>query len=233
VPKLRGVSPAPSPERVLDDVRSAFRKRSASGHAVRDLLQLHGSIISLSARSKRIVDLLSRRPDAESSELLNLDALSPAVLREFSAFFDELSEFGHCLSQVNFAAIDIYFPGLRDDILEATGMDVNFSYFYQHELIPKYKLKQRELPPTLLQLLDRYSGDWGPENLGGRLLMETAPDTKAKSEFWHGERPTHCREEVRCATRSASPMRRFGQRHRKRELVLLRSTSERVRGSSN
>jgi hypothetical protein len=155
------------------------------------LLELYGSIISLCARAQRIRTILVTRSSASQSgaaafaqdgvdsDGLLLDDLRSDEICEFDGFHQELLIFGRCLAEVNFAAIDVYFPGLRDDLLHATGGDVNFSTAYVKDIAPKYGLADRELPTTLVQILDRYSS-LGAENPGGPLMLEFGSNAESQ-----------------------------------------------------
>lgn len=177
-------------EAVLRDVRSAFQGQSDNRAYAASLLELYGSIISLCARAQRIRTILEvQRTSLQSgmgvmseggatSDELTLGSLRPYEVRQFDGFHEELLTFGRCLSAVNLAAIDIYFPGLKDDLLKVTGHDYDFSYAYVKDIAPKYGLDNRELPAVLVQILDRYSGDSGPENVGGQLMLEFGSNTE-------------------------------------------------------
>jgi hypothetical protein len=175
-------SASQSLEAVLRDVRSAFQRQSGSRADVSVLLELYGSIISLCARAQRIRAIVAARSSppqsgnasateegADSDEFMSSD-LSSDEVRQFDGFNEELRIFGECLTAVNLAAIDIYFPGLREDLLNVTGRDLYFSQVYVDRLAPKYGLADRELPAVLVQVLDRYNGDAGPENICEQLI---------------------------------------------------------------
>jgi hypothetical protein len=172
IPDGRGRSNSETVLGVLEDVRSTFRGRSHSQTDISALLSLYGSITSLCARSKRIIAILNSQDQSLPKSVIHLNGLTPADTEQFSRFFEELLDFGRYLNAVSFAAIDIYFPGLRNDLLAAIGRDMEFSHLYTKSIAPKYKLGHEALPPTLVQILDRFNGDWGPENVGGHLMLE-------------------------------------------------------------
>jgi hypothetical protein len=184
-------------EAVLHDVRSAFRKQPDNRANVGALLDLYGSIISLCARAQRIRAILAARSSspqggtatfADSDELA-LDDLRLDEVQEFDGFYQELLTFGRCLTAVNFAAIDIYFPGLRDDLLQVTGVDLGFSDAYVNRIAPKYGLANRELPTVLVQVLDRYSPYTGPREIGAELISEFGSPPGGDYYAW-GDIPT-------------------------------------------
>jgi hypothetical protein len=193
---------------VLDDVRTAFQRPNAGPTYIVSLLNLYGSITSLTARGKRIRSILDRSAtDANGADSpttatpagkaadqqLVLETLSPAELREFDGFHNELIEFGAHLTKVNLAAVDIYYPGLRSDLLDVTGADVYFDVVYTEHIAPKHGLRKRKVPPTLATLLDQYSGDWGAQNVGGELLWEygfLTPEQQAASTWDRPDTPT-------------------------------------------
>jgi hypothetical protein len=171
-------------EVVLRDVRSAFQKRSDNRADVSVLLELYGSIISLCARAQRIRAILPARSSAslndaamltengDESDELELGNLCSDEIREFDGFCQEILVFGRCLTEVNLAAIDIYFPGLRDDLLRLAHEDVAFRYMYVREIAPlKYGFADREPPTVLIEFLDRYKG-WGPTSVGRQLMLQ-------------------------------------------------------------
>jgi hypothetical protein len=165
---------------VLHDIRSVFHHRHGKRPDVGALLELYGSITSLCARSQRIHTILAARsPEPQSSGELALDDLRPEEVRQFDGFYRELLEFGQCLTEVNLAVIDIYFPGLRHDLVNTTIGDMEFSYFYVNFLAPRYGIADRKLPSALAQFLDRYSHYGGPGNPGEQLMQEF--DSNAKS----------------------------------------------------
>jgi len=45
------------------------------------------------------------------------------------------------------------------------------------------------VPSTLATLLDKYSGDWGPQNIGGKLLWEYGAITQEELDKNWGMRP--------------------------------------------
>lgn len=187
----RDKSPASNAiDSVLADVRTAFRRRAADAADVSSLLDLYGSITSLAARAQRIRRLVeAQAAAAPSNVMVSLDELTPDQLRELDGFHHELIEFGDHLSAVNLAAVDIYFPGLRQDLLAVTYADYNFDYMYANEIAPKHGIKKRRMPPTLATVLDKYDGDWGPQNIGGRLLWEYGAVSQAELDENWGSRP--------------------------------------------
>ena len=157
----------------LQDVRSAFAGTPPDTLEISALLALYGSILTLCARAKRITKLITAHSgDPSDPTVVRIADLSPAEVDQFSGFFEELLNFGNRFSEVNLAAVDIYYPGLREDLLSVTGRDVDFSWAYTQKIAPKYGLENRTLPQILVQILDNYSGDWGPENVGGQLMLE-------------------------------------------------------------
>lgn len=94
---------------------------------------------------------------------------------------------------MNLAAVDIYYPGLRSALLDATGADLYFDVVYTEHIAPKHGLPKRKVPPTLATLLDQYSGDWGAQNVGGELLWEygsLTPEQQAASPWERPDTPT-------------------------------------------
>jgi len=158
--------------RTLQDVRSAFSGAPPNTLDISALLALYGSILSLCARAKRITKLITARAgDSTDSSAVRIADMSPAEVDQFSGFFEELINFGNRFNEVNLAAVDIYYPGLREDLLSVTGRDIDFSWVYTKKIAPKYGLKHDALPQVLVQILERYSGDWGPENVGDQLIL--------------------------------------------------------------
>jgi hypothetical protein len=189
---------------VLDDVRTAFQRPNAGPSDIVTLLNLYGSITSLTARGTRIRSILDRRaPDPKEADTstiatpdvkaanphLVLETLSPAELREFDGFHNELIEFGEHLTNVNLAAVDIYYPGLRRDLLDVTGRDVYFDKVYTEHIAPKHGLPERKVPPTLATLLEQYDGDRGAQNVGGELLWEYGSFTPEQQRASRWEQP--------------------------------------------
>ncbi len=175
---------------VLEDVKSTFRGKSHNQTDISALLSLYGSITTLCARSKRINAILGAKNQRMSQSAVSLDALTPGEAEQFSRFFEELLEFGNCLNAVSFAVIDIYFPGLRNDLLAAIGRDMVFSHVYTKTIAPKYKLGHKQLPASLVQILDKFNGDWGPENIGGHLMLEfgVAPEGGTRDGIFYSQR---------------------------------------------
>jgi hypothetical protein len=192
---------------VLDDVRTAFERPNAGPSDIVTLLNLYGSITSLTARGTRIRSILDRRateaidadtrttatPTGEAADQqLALETLSLAELREFDGFHSELIEFGAHLTNVNLAAVDIYYPGLSSDLLGLTASDVNLDVIYTEAAL-KHGLLDRKVPPTLAFLLNQYSHYWGGENAGGELLREYGsftPEQQATSPWERPDTPT-------------------------------------------
>jgi hypothetical protein len=118
-----------------------------------------------------------RRPafteDEVGSDDLLLDDLRPDEVRQFDGFHQELQVFGRCLTEVDIAAIDLYFPGLENDLLHATHRDIGWMRAYTEHIAPKYGLADRELPAVLTQFLDRYETE---PHVGQTLLSEIHSD---------------------------------------------------------
>jgi hypothetical protein len=190
----RGNQPASqSLGEVVHDIQSAFHNRPDNRADVGALLELYGSITSLCARSERIRTVLVARSNGpQSNGELVLDDLRPEEVHEFQGFYRELLEFGRCLTEVNLAAIDIYFPGLRDDLLHAACSDMEFSDIYVEYIAPKYGLADRELPSTLVQVLDRHRSRAHPINPGGQLMLEFDSNVESNDpdRYYYPKTPT-------------------------------------------
>jgi hypothetical protein len=70
------------------------------------------------------------------ADTLSLDDLQPEEAQQFSGFYGELLDFGNCMSSVSLATIDIFFPGLKADLLNVIGRDMRFSYIYTTDIAP-------------------------------------------------------------------------------------------------
>lgn len=168
---------------ILEDARAAFRGGSQSRADVGAILSLYGSITSLCARAKRIRTILTTQKSETNAIAIFLDRVTASEAKQFSGFFEELTEFGERLNEVSLAAIDIYYPGLKSDLMDVVGRDVDFSHYYIKEILPKYQLSEATMPETLISILDRFNGDWGPENVSNRLTTELSRPTHGKDSF--------------------------------------------------
>lgn len=171
-------------EAVLSEIHSTLRGRKQSKGDISSIIALYGSIMSLCARAKRVSAIIRAHRGDEPDLTVQLDCMNSTEVREFSGFFDELIEFGEHLNAVSIAVIDIYYPGLKDDLLNIVGRDMSFSWYYTNNIAPKYGLVEESLPITLFNFLDRFSGDWGPRNSGGHLMLQfSARDCSSSSDF--------------------------------------------------
>ena len=159
-------------EEVLHDVRSSLRGRKQNAAEVGSIIALYGSIMSLCAKARRLQAILKANSEPQADATVRLDGLKPAEVREFSGFFEELLEFGVYLNEVSMATIDIFYPGLKDDLMTVVGGDINFSRYYHDVIVPTYGLTEDKLPLPLFNILDRFNGDSGPRNTGGHLMKE-------------------------------------------------------------
>jgi hypothetical protein len=141
--KTRKRMDATSLEAELTEVRSALKRRMQNVGEIGSIVALYGSIMSLCARAKRLCAIIRSHTKGGAGETVRLDQLVPTEVREFTGFFDELLEFGGRLGEVNLAVIDIYYPGLKEDLLDAVGTDIVFINHYSTKIAPKYGLSKK------------------------------------------------------------------------------------------
>lgn len=165
---------------VLEDARLTFSRTGLARADIGSILSLYGSITSLCARAKRIRVILTNQKSEVKGNSVAMDRFTDSEAKQFSGFFQELTEFGERLSDVSLAAIEIYYPGLKNDLMKVVGGDIDFSRYYIKEIVPKYQLSEATMPATLINILDQFSGDWGPENAGYRLWVEVSTPSAGK-----------------------------------------------------
>jgi hypothetical protein len=169
---------------VLEEIRAALHNKPHGRADIGSILALYGNIVSLCARAKRIKTIITNHCQKKDENVLVLDDLTTREAEQFSGFFTELLEFGSSLSEINISVIDIFYPGLKNDLMAAVGRDIDFSWYYGAHIAPKYKFTVADMPRTLFMVLDKFDCDWGPQNMGGHLLLEF----KAKGSGSWGDR---------------------------------------------
>jgi hypothetical protein len=136
----------------------------------------------------------STSPQSVGSDIV---AFSHEEQRLLTKFFNELVTFDQELKELNMFVIDVYYPGLTQDLISVVGNDVDIYYYYTDRLMPKYGLQEAELPVSLITFLETWDGDFGYRNrrsLDEELLgaepvwrSETVRDTLQAHRHWGSE----------------------------------------------
>jgi len=142
---------------IAEQARATLIGRRIDQGSIGELIELYGCSKKLTARMRKVQDLI-RAGATESREGAKAN---PQLRSALSDFFNELSVFDVALSKLGFMTVDVYYPGLSDAIHSAVGGDVDFAYYYNKTLVPKFGLKRRKLPLAFLDLLGTINGDRG------------------------------------------------------------------------
>jgi hypothetical protein len=164
---------------ILKAVQNAFAGTHPEPSHVGTIMQLYGVSLRLGTATDRLGDTLgaggspaaARGGTAERRE---------ATLR---AWFALVRDFAAALADTNLAAIDVYYPGLAEELIGSVGQDLDVWSYLEVYLAPQYDIDLDE-PPAVLQLfLEDFNGDSGPNREWARRVEdEVLPSRRVLTE---------------------------------------------------
>jgi len=139
---------------VTKEIRTALQERKKDAINPIEL----GSLLALYGSATRL--------GGYSAEIRRIVGLDPSEIGKneeqfLIQFFREIHFFGENLKNMNLCVIDIYYPGLGENLCRVIRHEINVLRYFESKLVPAYNINTQEIPKILHLFLSHYNGYLG------------------------------------------------------------------------